>query len=179
MAFRAVLRRISDSAILKKNVPYPRTDGGPISELDSDLEWLIVREDPLPVFDSRTHDLIATETATSTPDVAYPHLNQYTITYSTQVKPDSELNEAVKFEEDNANKTFTKARNLLKLAFLGMYVLNEKIEGNTLTANQQAVLDAVLAKASRMWTNDQVRKDKLQDIIDSNPLDLDTNWDKD
>ena len=79
-----VLYKISTSEVLKRNISYPRTDGGEIVGLDPDLIYLEMQTNAVPDYDPRYFQRVVTET---------PILDDgiYEIVNTTQKRPVDEI----------------------------------------------------------------------------------------
>lgn len=162
-----------------KRTQYPRRDIGVIEDLSAGLEWKLIVENTIPVYDNRTHNLAVTENNTDTPHPVYTHLKQYTITYSPVRKSDSEIVEQIELAEEEANKLITNAKNRFKYIIIGMGILERKAQGQNITTKMQDVLDKITNKAINMWLNDDESTAKQAIANSGLTPDLDSDWNTD
>lgn len=98
---KAILIRISTQEILKYKVNYPQSEITPIESLDADLEWLIVNNLGIPVYDEVTEKLEKVEEITTEPHPDYPELNQYKIYFNIIALTQEEIDALVDGGEEN------------------------------------------------------------------------------
>lgn len=173
---KAVVLRKSTGEIL--NYDYNVADPTKaISGLDPDLEVLLYYTPyEKPDFDNRIHKLVETHEVTEIAHPDYSLYNQYLVTYSTEKRTNDELNLAVENAESFANSDLMPQNKLVKLISLALAAVIRELNGVTPGAREEAVKDEMVARAIKMYKNDEELQRKLQQIIDNVEPDLDAGW---
>lgn len=163
----------------QKRAKYPRKDIGVIESLAPGLEWKLIVNTPPGAYDSRTEAIVKIEDNSEDAHPTYPHLKQFKISYNIVAKTNAQIIATIEELERQANERVVAVKNRYKYIVLGLGIVIKLIRDNTaFTAGvkQEAVLDKVMLKAVNIWANDTALQSKIQDVIDGNPLDLDSDW---
>jgi hypothetical protein len=158
---------------------YPRKDMALMPELKQGLEWKIIREGAIPSYDSRTHTILSNEINTNDSHPDYPHLSVFNINYTKKQKINSVIEEAYEKVEKDSNEQILKENKRLKFIVLGLGILIRKSNGITITAKEENILDKILTKATNVWHNDSLLKDKIENLRLGDLPDLDDGWNTD
>lgn len=94
---KSVLIRKSTQEIIKRS-NYPSKNIAPISDLDSDMEWLVINKLDKPTYDNQTHKLIKVEEITTIDHPDHAGLNQFKISFNVVALTDEELDTLEDFE---------------------------------------------------------------------------------
>lgn len=93
-----------DNGVEVKRAEYPREDMALVYNLQVGLEWKLIEQLNVPVYDSLTHRIQYRETATDLPHPDYPHLKKVVIDYEvialTQLEIDKILADALDLEDE-------------------------------------------------------------------------------
>lgn len=178
MSLPAALVNKTTRALIRK-ANYPCADiNDTVPGLDADKEWLIIREDTLPIYDERVYDLVTSETATTIPDAEYSHLNVYQVNYSTQRRENTVISDNARERELQANTGIIPIQKQLKYMALGLGVIFRNYNIAGLTPNEQVIANKWVSIATRLFTNDTNLQTKLAEIAANQDPDLDTGWDE-
>lgn len=162
--------RVSDGAILARNVTYPNIiDDAPISGDDGTVKFLSINEDPLPVptteYDARYFFILSTEG----PEADWqtlPHPT-YFIQYTPTKRPLEEiLSNAANEETLIRNSLFPPSEVNGNLSIL-IVALARQIKGISLLPSEQAALDLESKRAAIFLANKETLSQK-QALISSN-----------
>jgi len=140
---KAVLIRKSTQEVIKKG-NYPNRKMNPIEGLDADLEWLLVVNLPNPSYDPMTHKLVQYSLITDTPNIDYPHLNNYEIGTQAVAMNEVEIAEYVQKTEDEDNATQTQLNHKENgiILFDRFFAIVIRKNNNGVITNDQAKLIA-------------------------------------
>lgn len=176
MSVPAVLIRISTGEVIKHD-NYPNAEVTPVQGLDPDLKWLVkyIPYDK-PSYDSRIFKLITTEEITTIAHPDYPDLDQYLITYNTQKRSNTEIQEYIENAENFANETLLPYDRRVKLLTLAVGLLIRKTNGITLTANEEVIQQKMLNIAVKVWKNDTELQSKIAQLLNGEEPEIDAGW---
>lgn len=155
-----VLRRISTSQILGRNLHYPTsTDDSTIVGLDPDLEYLAMDQDLVPDYDPRVFRLTTAEArnADTTPPTWH-------ITYGTEKRSEEEIKTAITNAEALENIKLVPTQETLKLTIMGLGILFRSVKGLQLNAKEQAVLDRLTEVYAAIDKHDSIVAEKFADV---------------
>jgi len=173
-----VLYSISQDAIIDFNFEV-NSDALPLTGYDPDLK-VYAKETPYPEpeYDSRGYTLITTGTRYETPHPDWPDLLEYRYTFSTLRKTDNELYLAVDAMEAWANNELAPDTQYGSKRQRNNKLLHKKINGITLTTEEDDYMNAMDVIADAMDDNAD-NADNMKDFIEANPTlipDFDAGW---
>lgn len=154
---------------------YPVRNMGVVDTLESGLEWKILVEGVKPTI-SEIENLVKNEVDNDTFHAVHTHLKQIDVVYTAERKSDAEINEIIKQAENSANENLINYTDRLKTMVLYMAIVHRKLNGNPINAKMQTILDKGDGYATKLWLNDTELKAKLQQVIDGQDTDINSNW---
>lgn len=161
------IRRVND---------YLKVDTGMnLVNMPAGYEWKLLVEGVKPPV-SEIENLSHTEVDNNTSNADYPHLKQIDVVYTVERKPDAELNQSIENAENNANEQLINYTDRLKVMMLYMAIVHRKLNGDTITAKMQAILDKGDNYALKLWQNDTELEAKLQQVVNGEDVDINSNW---
>lgn len=167
-----VLRRISNSQIINRNLHYPTaTDDSEIVGLDPDLEYLAMDQDAVPDYDPRLYILSTDETrnAATTPPTWH-------IAWVTTKRPTADIKANAANVEASMNRLQYTEQERDKIVLLGLGILFRLINNQQLTAREIALKTRLIAAAVEIWKNDQRLRDIYTALDAGQEPDLDAQW---
>lgn len=177
MNIPSVLIRISTGEILR-HADLPISDPTqPVPGLDPDLKWLI-KNQPFsePDYDERIFILNRIETVTATAHPTYPLYDQYLITFTTAKRTKQEIKEEVNNARRAALQRVWKPEEQLEtLAVLGSILLR-KIDGLTLTPEEQEAVDRIIEIGDQHAQNEANSRSLKTRVDNDEEPDLDDGW---
>jgi len=154
---------------------YPVKNMGVCESLDADLEWKILVEGVKPTI-TEIERLVKTEEDNDTQHDTYTHLKQIDAIYTVERKDDGELEILIREAEKNANEQLIDTETRLKLTVLYVALERRERQGLNITPKMQEVLDKGDEYATKLWLNDTELKNKLQQVINNENVDINANW---
>ncbi len=163
-----VLRKISTGEILKRNILYPNIkDDAPVLGLDKDLEFLPIFEIPQGNFDSRYFTTVRSEQKNGA---------NWEVSFNLQKRSADEIKQFADMVERAQSSQHLQADQRDKITFLALYLLFRGSPKLTLSANEQALVDNIMANGLTLWkNNDNLEALKAEIDIGLEPS-LDGGW---
>jgi len=185
MAVKAYLIRKSTKKIIKSG-DYPKADMSPFleGEIDPDYEWLV---EHIP-FDKPQYDgriFIMTDVLPDLTDISnfeahpeYPGIRQYKIQYNPVQREVADIKLAIDNAEAVVNdEMFTSASHIRTITF-GLAAAVNKMNGQTLTADEDASLLDIQDKTVKFKKNKAENEVKKNQVDLNQTPDLDTGWER-
>lgn len=144
--------------------------------LDNDLEYLektIPNEQP--TFDSRLFNLIITQEFKDEESVN-PPLRKWEITYSLQDKNKEQKKISIVETEQLASEEVMPMNQFMRFTVMYCIILKRKIDGLSISTEQQDILDKYETKGLSIWQNWINGLTKKSDIDIDNSIDIDSGW---
>lgn len=167
--------KIKEVSVFPRRLDLPDYDK--INQLvDSDKEWYLEVIEARPVYDADTQKLEFAEEATTNPHPDYPKVKIWLKYWNVVDKTADELKQIVLSKKEENDRLLEKSELMERLIIFAVGVLAHIEQGGTKTAKMSTILDLVKGKAIKIWQNDDLAQQKIQDITDGNTVDLDSGW---
>ena len=157
--------------IIKRNAAWPRSDGGAILGLPTNIVYLLHVNEAAPTYDSRVFTLNATEI------VDVPQ-NQLRRTFTAVRRPIPEIQVAAQNREmeEIERHGIDLAREVLETRLLLTALIQYSIDGQTLPPKVSAFAVAYKDRGVKLWKN----RDRVQSLLSAieagQDFDLDAGW---
>jgi len=149
----------------------------PIVGIAPDLEVLVKRTPyAIPDYDPRLKYLGVFQTVSVDFDTQYPDQRKWLTTYTLIDRDFADKSISVDEAENDANYAVFPTHKQLKYLTIAAVIIDRKASGLTITAKQQQILNALQAKAAKIWNNHIVGEAKKAELIQGLDVDLDADW---
>lgn len=146
-------------------------------DIDADLELFEkITPFPEPVVDSRIFLTGRIEGLTNEQSPNNPRLRVYKILFSPVKRHNGEIILACRNAENHKNGSIFTNEERDKMLILGLAHVIRRTRGITATAKETALADAILERAVKIWQNDDVLLNKLQQIANNQTPNIDEGW---
>lgn len=158
-----------------KRGKYPRMDMDFIEGLEDGLEWKLIIEAEKPPI-TNLEKLEPIETVTNDPHDIHTHLKVVNVTWNVVRKSDEEIIQLIKQAKTIANSGVFGAEHTEEIMLLALGALIKLARAETIPGKADVLLDKILNKAVKVWQNDTVIKNKLEQLANSEDVNINTDW---
>jgi len=158
--------------IIARNRVWPRTDGGPIAGLASNVVYLLETKDAVPEYDYRVYSL----QTVATPNI--PSNVMHTI-HTAIRRPVAEIKDHIDNREREAYSKLLNGEldreDIITRLLLGA-LLNKEILGQNPPAKVVAMANTYIQQVTWMWNNRATLVEKYEQADNEEDLDMDAGW---